>query len=95
MNVDVEELRHIGNKLFDHIERNGVRSCSVEHDYYWVVPLTSRYDVYRQPPEMETGQLSADLANLRELDCPGAPTVGYGFVWLAALLREIGELEVG
>lgn len=80
MNVDVAELRRLANKLFDHIERNGVRSCSLEHDYYWVVPLASRYDVYNQPPEMEIGQLSADLANLRELDSPGEPAVGYGFV---------------
>ena len=95
MKVDIVELRRAASRLFDHIEEAGIHSFDLEHDHYWVVPRESRYNVYEQPKQLEVGQLTEDLESLRSLNDPAEPLVAYAMVWLAAILREIGEREIG
>jgi len=49
--------------------------------------------VYEQPTQLDIGQLADDLASLQTLRTE--PTIGYAGVWLGAILREIGEQEIG
>lgn len=95
MKVDVAELRRAANRLFDHLEQQGVHQIEIVHDHYWEVPADVRYDVYGKPAKLDIGQLSEDLDNLRSLEKPTESPVGYGLVWLAQLLREVGQQHVG
>ena len=95
MRVEIAELRRAASRLFDHLDKAGIRSFDIEHDHYWVVPRESRYNVYEQPQQLDVGQLTDDLQSLRSVNNSAEPVVAYGLVWLAAILREIGEREVG
>lgn len=60
-------------------------------DYYWSIPREQRGNYSGEPTEHTLGQLSDDLAELRRINAGEAEPVGYAFVWLAAVLRELGE----
>lgn len=94
MKIQISELRQVAIKLLDHLEQQGVRQVEIVHDHYWEVPREARYDLYEKPTQLDVGQLSEDLQNLRSLDDASEPLVSYGLVWLAQLLREIGEQQV-
>jgi len=42
MKVDIAELREVATKLFDHLEKSGIRSFELVHDHYWEVPAGAR-----------------------------------------------------
>jgi hypothetical protein len=55
-------------------------------------PTDQRYDRYDEPREHTIGQLSDDLRELKLMIDGHRPMVGGGLVWLAAILRRIGEV---
>ena len=89
--VTIQELRATTEALFSHLEKNGVTSVILSEDYYWDVPTASRYDRYQEPAQHTIGQLSDDIAELKRMMNGTRPIIGYGLVWLAAILRRIGE----
>jgi hypothetical protein len=91
MQVSVDQLRRAADALFSHLEANGVKSIEITEEYYWDVPAPVRYDRYDEPTKHTIGQLSDDLAELQHLLNGTRPMVGGGLVWLAALLRRVGE----
>lgn len=91
MEISVDRLRAITDALFSHLERKGIKSVTISDDFYWEVPVANRYDQYHEPTQHSVGQLSDDLHELNRRVDGKVPIVGYGFVWLAALLRRIGE----
>ena len=91
MEVSLERLRAVADALFSHLETNGVTSLTISEDYYWEVPAVARYDRYEEPREHTVGQLSDDVAELDRMIDGERPMVGYGLVWLAAILRRLGE----
>jgi hypothetical protein len=94
MKVELSELRRAANRLFDHLEQQGVQRVEFTHDHYWSVPREARHNLYEEPRQLEVGQLSEDLANLRSLSSASESVISYGLVWLAEVLREIGEQQV-
>ena len=68
-------------------------SVTIPDDYYWDVPMALRYDPYQEPHEHTIGQLSADLQELDRMMSGDRPMIGYGLVWLAAVLRRVGEIS--
>lgn len=91
MRIPLAELRRITNQLYDHLEAQGLSSVEVPNDYYWEIPKEQRRDVYRDPVGFTTGQTSDDWEELRKILSGESEPIGYALVWLAALLREIGE----
>jgi hypothetical protein len=89
--VTVQELRVATEALFSHLERSGVTSIMLSEDYYWDVPAVNRYDQYQEPSQHTIGQLSDDLTELKRMLSGDQPIVGYALVWLAAILRRVGE----
>ena len=89
--VTVQQLRAAAQTLFCHLENNGVSSVTLLEDYYWDVPAANRYDRYQEPTQHTIGQLSDDLAELQRMVDGTRPIIGYGLVWLAAVLRRVGE----
>jgi hypothetical protein len=93
--VTVAELRATAELLFSHLESKGIRSFTFSEDYYWDVPADLRYDQYDKPTQHTIGQLADDLAELRRMKDGSRPVIAWGLVWLAALLRRVGETVKG
>lgn len=91
MEIDLSELRQIADRLFDHLKQNGHLTVTVEHDYYWDVPKSSRYDAYHPPSDHTLGQLSDDLSELRKITNGNSEPLSYALVWLGSMLRAVGE----
>jgi hypothetical protein len=91
MDVNIDRLRAVANALLSHLENQGVRSVTISEDYYWDVPAAVRYDRYEEPREHTVGQLSDDMAELTRMLNGERPMVASGLVWLAAVLRRLGE----
>jgi hypothetical protein len=91
MEVDIDRLRAVANELFSHLEQRGAKSMTILEDYYWDVPAAVRYDRYEEPREHTVGQLFDDMAELTRMLNGERPMLAYGLVWLAAILRRLGE----
>lgn len=94
MDVNVAELRAVADKLFTHLLESGDEVVSLPQDYYWSIPKETLYDPYSQPSEFTLGQLSDDLSELKRIESGEGEPVSYALVWLAAILRAIGEKTV-
>ena len=95
MSVTLEELRRITATLYDHLETRGVRTIDLDGDYYWSIPREQRNDPTQEPTVKSIGQLSDDLEELRRIQRGETEPIGYALVWLASILREVGEQTVG
>jgi hypothetical protein len=91
MKITTAELRRITEKHLRHLEETGVTSVEVEHDFYWSIPSQQLYNTEAEPSDLEVGQLVDDLEELRLVDRGEKEPIGYGLVWLGAVLRAVGE----
>ena len=91
MRVEISQLHSIVEILFDHLEEEGITIVEVPEDFYWNIPKESKYDPYTKPSQFSMGQLTDDWQELKKLLDSRHDPLGYDFVWLASLLRAIGE----
>jgi len=96
MKIRTDDLRSICGRLLDHLERQAGPVVDVDHDHYWNIPKDHRYDRYQDPDpkELDIGQLSEDWSRLKGIQDDEDPPISYALVWLAAVLRAIGETVV-
>ena len=94
MDVNVNELRDVANKLFDHLLQSGHEMVTIPHDYYWSIPSELRHDPYSQPKEFTLGQFSSDIEELSRINNGTDEPFAFALVWLASIIREIGEITV-
>src|SRR5262245_44308835 len=94
MRISLESLRLVSTALFDQIEARGYHSIDVPPDYYWDVDRAQRHNLDAEPDNLSVGQLSEDWFNLQEMLRDESLCAAYGLTWLAAVLREIGEIVV-
>lgn len=95
MHVSLEQLQNVSDRLFSHLRAQGIKSVEIAQDYYWDIPKPERYDPYHQPTNLNLGQLTDDWDELLKIvGCQKEP-VGYALVWLASVLRAVGEHVVG
>src|SRR5262245_64152456 len=94
-NVSIELLRAATDALLSHLEDKGVKAVTISEDFYWEVSPSQRYDPYQEPTKHTIGQLTDDVAELKRLVDGTRPMLGYGLVWLSAVLRGVGEQVVG
>ncbi|WP_213453180.1 hypothetical protein [Rhizomonospora bruguierae] len=81
--------------LVAHVVKGAATDLPVSKDYFWSIPSSERYDVYNEPSELTIGQVSESWANLQGMLEDDSKTLGYGLVWLADVLRAIGDEAVG
>ena len=91
MNVAIDRLRTLTNVLFDHLVKEHGSTVRLEHDYYWQVDAAGRHSMDSQPVAALIGQLSEDWQFLEGMIADGDHIVSYGLVWIASILRAIGE----
>jgi len=94
MKVSVAELRAIADCLFAHLEETGRLEIEIIEDYYWMISQEEVYDPGKDPADITVGQLTDDWSELRAILEGERPPIGHGLVWLAAILRIVGEKSV-
>lgn len=93
--IPVDQLRQVFELLVAHVATDGATDLPVSRDYFWSIPSPERYDVYNEPSQLTIGQVSESWANLRGMLEDDSKALGYGLVWLADVLRAIGDEAVG
>ena len=67
MEITTLELRAAFDVALKDLEKMGVSKIIITDDYYWKVPIESRYNFKNEPPELNCGQLFDDVNWLKEL----------------------------
>lgn len=93
--VPVDQLRQVFELLIAQVAAGGEADLPIPQNYFWSIPSPERYDVYNEPDSLTIGQVSESWANLRGMLEDDSKTLGYGLVWLADVLRAIGDEAVG
>jgi hypothetical protein len=91
MKITTDELRRASNALFDYLDRTEQREFEIDEDFYWVVAEEERYAPYVEPKTWLMGQLSDDVGEIKRIANGSGVPVGRALVWLAAVLRRVGE----
>lgn len=95
MRITTEELRKAMEALLSHLERSGHATVDLDQDYYWSITPEQRYDPYSEPKQLSIGQLTDDWAEVNAVAQGEKEPVGFALVWLASILRAVGEKHVG
>lgn len=93
--VPADQLRRVFELLIRHVEQTSNADLAIANDYFWSIPEPARYDVYNEPTEFTIGQVSESWNNLQGMLDDESKALGYGLVWLADVLRAIGDEAVG
>jgi hypothetical protein len=88
----VDELRTICAQLLTHLESVVDNAVPLRWDMFWAIPTGERYNGTHEPTTFTVGQLSESWKRLRALD--DSTVTSYALVWLADVLRAIGETVV-
>ena len=92
--IPLARLREAVELLLAHAERAG-DPVTLDRELFWELTPEQRYDLAREPAEHTVGSLGESWTRLTEmLDDPDR-VVGYGFVWLADVLRALGHQSIG
>jgi hypothetical protein len=78
-----------------HIDGAPSSELAVSRDHFWSIPSPARYDVYTEPGQLTIGQVSESWADLLGMLEDDSKALGYGLVWLADVLRAIGDEAIG
>ncbi len=93
MKITTDELRRATTALLDYLDETGQREFEINEDYYWVIAEEERYAPYAQPKTLLMGQLSDDINEVKRMAAGTGVPVGRALVWLAAVLRRLGEIS--
>ena len=91
MKINVAQLRTVSELLLRRLEDRGHSVVDISADYYWNIPKEQRYDREQEPKDLDMGQLSEDLCWLEKIATGEREPVGFALVWLAEILKYIGE----
>ena len=93
--VPISSLRATATALLNHLEETVGSEVEISEDYYWDVAVEQRYDKVDDPTKFTVGQLSSDIEEVLRLADGTKEPLNYGLVWLAQVLRRIGESKPG
>ncbi|MCX4986648.1 hypothetical protein [Streptomyces sp. NBC_00572] len=91
LRIPLDQLRTAFELALQHIEASAGSAAALEHDYFWSVPGDELYDVPNEPKSITIGQLSESWQHLEDLLADPNRAVGHHLVWLADVLRAIGQ----
>ena len=95
MKISGSDLRRITDLLLEHLSELDQEEFEIDNDFYWEVPSPARYEIYDEPTELHAGQLTDDWAELQAILMGSKEPIGYALVWLASILRVVGEQSQG
>ena len=93
MQLNIDDLRAISDRLLANLAASGIDSVDLQVDYYWEIPSEQRYDPYTKPDtnSLTLGQVSWDIESLYDVLEGGKIPVAYHLVWLGTVLKAVGE----
>ncbi|MFG3545664.1 hypothetical protein [Streptomyces clavifer] len=91
LRIPLDQLRTAFELALQHIEASAGSAVALEHDYFWSVPGDELYEVLNEPRTITIGQLSESWQHLEDLLADPNRAVGHHLVWLADVLRAIGQ----
>ncbi|MBD0672192.1 hypothetical protein [Streptomyces sp. CBMA156] len=92
LQVPLDELRRAFDVLIRHVEGTTAGGAvPLDKDYFWSIPSDEQYDVLKAPGELTIGQLTESWQHLQDLLADEDRALGYHLVWLADVLRAIGQ----
>lgn len=92
--IPVSILRQASELLLQHLEELEGPEIQLDKDYFWSIPAERLYDVYNEPSDLTIGQLTECLSHLEKMVAEPEEAISYGLVWLADLLRAVGQSVV-
>lgn len=92
--LSVAELRRVCGQLLDHLDTVEGPDVRLDRDFFWAIPAEKLYNVYATPEGLTVGQLSESWTNLTAILAEQAPVNAFALVWLADILRAIGQAVV-
>ena len=87
--IAVDDLKRALDILLARVAVNGI--VRVDRDAFWAVPSQDAYDIYREPSELTIGMVSESMANISALLLEPDRAIDHGLVWLAEVLRAVGD----
>src|SRR4029450_2259796 len=93
--IPTGELRRVFEILLTHVARGSEDELAIGKDYFWSVPSPAMYEVHTEPNALTIGRVSESWGNLEAMLQDESKLIGYGLVWLADVLRALGDHAVG
>jgi hypothetical protein len=91
LRISIQDLRQVFGVLLDELASATGEVLEIPDTPFWAIPADMRRNVYEEPRDLTIGQLSEAWDNARATTSSDEVPLRYGFVWLADVLREIGE----
>ncbi|MEU3756318.1 hypothetical protein AB0H17_26725 [Streptomyces olivoreticuli] len=95
LRIPLDQLRQAFEAALRHVEASAGHTVALEEDYFWSVPGDELYDVLNEPKSLTIGQLSESWQHLEDLLADQDRALGYHLVWLADIIRAIGQDSTG
>ena len=95
MDIELSQLKTLLLLEIDHLEKMGYEQIEIPVDYYWNVPQDIRYDPYKEPQNLDLGQLTDDWQELQKVLQGDRDPLAFDLVWISTILRAIGERTLG
>ena len=80
------------NTTINELNKREIKSIHIENEYYWNIPSEDLYNPYKNPANLNLGQLSDDWNDLLKVASGADDPLISDFIDLAAILRAIGDL---
>lgn len=93
--ISVEELQRATGALLAALRANGHNEIELDADFYWDLSPETRSDFSITIPGATVGQVSDDWKEVQSIADGTKEPIAYGLVWLASVLRAVGEKVVG
>jgi hypothetical protein len=89
--IQIDQLQEIANKLFDHIKNDlGINKIVLDKNFYWDMDSGQLYDI-ETAPKLNMGSLHDDWEFVSDLLDKDSDPVSLSLTELAPLLRFLGE----
>jgi hypothetical protein len=91
LRVPLDRLRAVVELVLAHLAETEGDAVGLERDHFWSIPAEKIYDVYKEPDGLTIGQLSESWQHLEQVLDGKSDALNYHLVWLADVLRAIGQ----
>ncbi|MDA5282152.1 hypothetical protein [Streptomyces sp. Isolate_45] len=89
--IPIDQLRRALDVALRHIEASAGPTVTLEEDLFWSVPADELYSIGAEPRAFTIGELSESWQHLEDLLAHQDRAVGHHLVWLADVIRAIGQ----
>ncbi|GAA1376177.1 hypothetical protein GCM10009612_74000 [Streptomyces beijiangensis] len=89
--IPIDQLRRALDVALRHIEASAGPTVTLKEDLFWSVSADEQYSIDAEPQALTIGQLSESWQHLEDLLAHQDRAVGHHLVWLADVIRAIGQ----